>query len=203
MILITGCARSGTSLTAAICRALGASLGATNTLNECVAIRDGVVKPYIRALGCDPLCQHPIPTPDRARAHPLPRLREAVLAHLPGRRPCYKGAKMCHIWPLWASAFPEARWVIVRRDRDRIVDSCLRTPFMRAYDTREGWERWHDVHLARFAEMREALTVIEVWPDREMSQPEPYREMADFLGLAYRVGDVRGQIRPALWHAGG
>jgi len=90
-----------------------------------------------------------------------------------------------------------------RRDRDRIVDSCLRTPFMRAYDTREGWERWHDVHLQRFAEMRESLTVLEVWPDREMARPEPYREMADFLGLPYRVGDVRGQIRPALWHAGG
>ena len=28
----------------------------------------------------------------------------------------YKGAKMCLIWPIWHKAFPEAEWIIVRRD---------------------------------------------------------------------------------------
>lgn len=199
MILITGTARSGTSLTAGIFAACGASLGGTNNLNENLAIRDGMVKPYIKSLGADPLCQHPLPTP--AMVTPAPDWRARVLANISGPRPAYKGAKMCHIWPLWHDAFPDARWIIVRRERERIIDSCIRTSFMRAHgDSREGWGAWHDAHLPRFVEIMHRCDAIEIWPDREMREPEPFRAAVEFAGLTYDAAAVRATIRPGLWH---
>ena len=76
----------------------------------------------------------------------------------------YKGAKMCIMWPMWVRAFPDAKWIIVRRKASEIVDSCLRTGFMRNRDSRAGWGEWIDEHECSFNEMRNAgADIKEVW----------------------------------------
>ena len=68
-ILITGAARSGTSLCAGttnICGAWGGSLSGPTKYNrkgmfENSEIRNAVVKPYLRRIGCDPMGQDPLP----------------------------------------------------------------------------------------------------------------------------------------------
>jgi hypothetical protein len=163
MILITGAARSGTTLTAKIFGACGANLGTVNGLHENTAVREGVCKPYLRSIGADPLGQDPLP--DTLSLAPVEDWANIVRFKLGPGVNCYKGAKMCLMWPVWHAAFPDAKWVIVRRDPKYIAESCVRTSFMRAFPNREGWLRWVAEHEARFEQMRVAgLDIVEVWP---------------------------------------
>ena len=141
MIFVTGCARSGTSLTASILKNLGCNTGKLNDLYENTGIREKVLKPYLRSVGADPLGQKPLPDTDNLPA--MPDLRKMVQQHIPNLEPwMYKDAKLTLVWPVWAREFPEAKWVLVRRDKAEIAKSCLRTSFMRAYEGQLGWERW-------------------------------------------------------------
>lgn len=199
-ILITGCARSGTSLTTAVLSACGANLGRVNGLNEHMVVREQLVKPYLASIGADPLCQDPLPKLEDLRADPEwgQKVEKAIGQPEPW---AYKGAKMALMHPLWTAAFPEAKWVIVRRDRNSIVDSCLRTTFMRAFKDRAGWERWVDVHLARFEEMKAAADCIEVWPDRAVrGDIEAFRPMVEHCGLTWSSDAARAEVKPAQWH---
>lgn len=197
MILITGCARSGTTLTASVLRACGARFGEQNSLGESRDVTERVVKPYLRSIGADPLCQDPLPELEDIR--PDPDWRGKVLKAL-GSADALKCPKIGPIWPVWWAAFPEARWIVVRRNKDRIVDSCLRTGFMRAFKDREGWGRWVDTHLQRFEELKANADCIEVWPNDEMTKPEPYRDMIAFVGLDYDRDVVTAEFQPGRWH---
>lgn len=198
MIFITGAGRSGTSLTTGVLRACGLNLGETNHLNEHPAVRDGLVKPVLKQMGCDPLGQHPLP--DVARVRTDPEWREKVTKAL-GDLPepwGFKDAKTCLLWPLWADAFPDATYVIVRRNRDAIANSCVRTGFMKRHKTRAGWEGWADHYIARLEEMKTHLRCIEVWPG---TQPETFRPMIEACGLTWGRKVVEGVINPNKWHA--
>jgi hypothetical protein len=216
-ILVTGAARSGTSMTAGVfhlCEAWGGQMSGPTSNNrrgmfENARIRNTIVKPYLKRIGVDPMGQYPLP--DVENLPPLRDLRARVLGEVlaQGYRPkmgewFYKGAKLCLIWPLWAQAFPRARWVIVRRNRGDIVNSCLRTGFMRAHRTVAGWEGWVDHHEARFAEMWKAgLDVREVWPTK-MIQGD-FREIEQTvkeLLLEWKPEDVHNFISPSLWNGG-
>lgn len=215
-ILITGCARSGTSLVAGIvdrCGAFGGNVVGPTPHNrrgqfEHVGVRELIVKPYLRdTLGVDPLGQDPLP--DRRELPDLPNLARKVLAFLrsdgfEGGPWYYKGAKLALIWPVWARAFPRARWLIVRRDTEAIARSCLRTSFMRAFDTAEGWSGWVEHHLECFREMRAAgMEVREVWPAEVLAgQMEPLREAIDWLGLDWSEAGIRDLCDPTLFTAG-
>lgn len=201
MILITGCARSGTSLTAGFFRACGANLGPTNILNEHTGIRDKIVKPYLRSIGADPLCQDPLPALEDLTPHPDLRKLVDAMFNAPEPR-AYKGAKMCLMWPLWAEAYPEAKWVIVRRERHKIVESCLRTTFMRNITTEEGWDRWARIHEQRFEEMKQHLDCIDVFPDEALrGEFKSYRAAMEFTGLRWNEKAVIATIQPERWHA--
>jgi hypothetical protein len=66
-ILITGCARSGTSMTAGIvhiCGAFGGRMSGPTPNNrkgmfENEEVRNQIVKPYLSSIGADPLGQKP------------------------------------------------------------------------------------------------------------------------------------------------
>lgn len=164
-ILITGAARSGTSMVAGIvhmCGAKGGVLSGPNVNNrkgmfENVIVRDHIVKGYLTRMGLDPLCQDPLPNVNNLEDYP--NLRRDVICVLQSEgvdinQPWfYKGAKMCLVWPTWHQAFPDARWLIVRRSTSGIIGSCMRTSFMRAFEDREGWEGWVAEYIRRFEEM--------------------------------------------------
>jgi len=200
MILITGTARSGTSLTTAVLQACGLNLGHTklNGLNEATKVRDQLLKPYLKSVGADPMGQHPLPDLDDVR---IDRgWREKVMESLgyPSEPWGYKAAKACLIWPLFAAAFPEAKWVIVRRDKEQIAQSCMRTQFMRAHRNVEGWRRWVEHHEARFEEMKGELDCVEIWPD---TNPETFRPMVEACGLDWQPQAVQAVINPNKWHS--
>lgn len=224
-ILITGCARSGTSLVAGIinlCGAFGGQMSGPNHNNakgmfENAYIRNQIVKPYLYKIGADKLGQYPLPDPEKI---PIPSDWKYAIEEVMKNQGyedgpwMYKGAKSCLMWPVWHAAFPEAKWIIVRRKSTDIINSCMRTGFMRAFNNQqnqrevgakspeEGWLWWVHQHEARFAEMIVAgLDVLQVWPERMVERD--YRqtnEMLSWLGLEWdnKIFDF---IEPKLWKA--
>jgi hypothetical protein len=198
LIIAVGAPRSGTSLTMAVLRALGCALGPTNTLNENTTIRDKMVKPLLSAHGFDPLQQTKLAIPGGIPHDP--EWREKVmraLGPLKGRRPAVKTVKGLNFHDFWHAAFPEATWVCIRRDRVSNVDSLIRTSFMRAYgDDAEAWGRYHDQHVERMREVMDLYDATEVWPVDEIQKAEPYRDLAERLGLEYDRAAVVAGINP-------
>lgn len=213
-ILITGCARSGTSVTAGIfflCGAFGGKMSGPTRYNkkgmfENAEIRNQVVKPYLKeTLKVDPMGQDPLP--DIAKLVPTPNLQGVIEGKMKwqGYRDgpwFYKGAKMCLIWPIWHTAFPKARWVIVRRRDEDIIHSCMKTGFMRAFKTNEGWQGWIDAHKQRFEEMKNAgLDMQEVWPEKFINDQDytEVRQVVKNLGLRWRETKVKELVSEELW----
>jgi len=124
----------------------------------------------------------------------------------------YKGAKMCQHWPVWNYAFPDAKWIIVRRKTPDIINSCMRTGFMRAFvnqsnqryvgakNEQEGWLWWVHQHEERFVEMvKTGLNVKWIWPERMIDGDySQIKEMLEWLGLEWDQ-DVVDFIEPKLW----
>jgi len=225
-ILITGAARSGTSLTAGIiniCGAFGGQMSGPNKNNpkgmfENAAIRNNILKPYLRWLGVDHLGQYPLPDvnnmtiPNDWRA----RVEQVFMNEGYQSGPCfYKGAKMALTWPVWDYAFPDAKWIIVRRKTGDIVRSCINTGFMAVFGRTnfqkavgvktelDGWIWWVNQHLKRFQEMEDAgLNIKTIWPDKLInSDYGQIRKIVEWLGLEYKRDEIKEFIDPLLWNA--
>lgn len=223
-ILVTGCARSGTSMVAGaihLCGAFGGNMSGPNKNNqkgmfENSEIRNNITKPYLRDLGLDPLGQYPLPNINDLMI-PIDWRRKVEQVFLKqgydGKQKIfYKGAKMCLFWPVWHYAFPNAKWIIVRRRTGDIVESCCRVGFMRAFrikenqkavgvdDEREGWIWWVNQHLERFREMIDTgLNVKIVWPQRMvLGDYQQLYETIEWLGLKWN-SEVLNFVDPKLW----
>jgi hypothetical protein len=225
-ILITGCARSGTSMVAGIvnlCGAFGGKMSGPNRNNEKgmfenAAIRQQIVKPYLRSIGADPLGQYPLPETKGMMVPSDWQERVETIMRKEGLQDnqlwMYKGAKMCLHWPVWAYAFPDAKWVIVRRKTPDIIRSCMRTGFMNAFakqphldavgakDEWDGWLWWIHKHEERFVEMISAgLNVKQIWPERMVDRNYGQtQEMLEWLGLEWN-DKIFDFIEPKLWKA--
>lgn len=211
-ILITGAARSGTSLVSAsinLCGAFGGDMSGPTRYNkkgmfENSVIRDRIIKPYLRLMSVDPKGQYPLPDNDNLLERPLWKetIENVFISQGYKEGPwMYKGAKMCLFWKLWHNAFPNAKWVIVKRNKRDIVNSCLKTGFMNAFHDRKGWEWWVDQHLKRFKEMESAgLDITYITPEKmvEGDYTELYT-LIKKLGLTWN-SKVLEFIDTKLWH---
>jgi hypothetical protein len=125
-----------------------------------------------------------------------------------GKQPwMVKGAKASLIWPVWASAFPEARWVVVRRKDEKIIDSCMRTSFMRKRKDRESWQEWVNHHKECFRGILEVSgeRSNQVWSDMivRAAHHGDYRipkTLVHDLSLKWDEQTVTDFIDPQLWH---
>jgi len=227
-IFLTGCARSGTSMVAGIinvCGAFGGKMsGATRNnekgMFENARIRNEIVKSYLKDSGVDRLGQYPLPDVDNITIPVDWRKRVEQVILDEGYNEgvwMYKGAKMCLFWPVWHYAFPNAKWIIVRRRTGDIVQSCLKTGFMRAFavernrkavsvkDEKDGWLWWARQHEQRFIEMISAgLNCKQVWPERMVNGDySQMYEMLEWVGLGWKskTVEIANFIEPKLWHA--
>lgn len=218
-ILITGCARSGTSMTAGILSLCGAWKGVTNGPNpnnkkgmfENGQIRNALVKPYLGShetsdgVQVDPMGQNPLPVIDELRPDPGWRAKILMIMRAQGLVEdtpwMYKGAKMCLMWPIWHAAFPDAQWLIVRRGDTDIVNSCMRTGFMRKRKTEASWQEWVDHHKMMFEQMRAAgLNMLEVWPTKFIGGDFTEIQAAvDQYGLEWNEQGAREFVDPRLF----
>lgn len=152
-IFITGVPRSGTSMLSGLFHISGVWKGKTigpskenpKGFFENASLRESVLKPYLRSIGADALGQKPLPriedcTIDQNIKN---RIKRILLDESYHRGPwLWKDAKLLLTFPLWVELYPEALWLIVKRNPASVARSCLRTGFMRAEQTLEGWEKW-------------------------------------------------------------
>ena len=220
-IIITGCARSGTSLVAGIFDRCGAQGGITcgpTVANvrgqyENNDIRNRVTKPFLSSIDADPMGQHPLPNIEVVISLAEARSgewRKKVLDIVEGQgvnidKPWYiKEAKACLIWPMWRAAFPRAKWIVVRRSDCEIVESCLRTHFMRAFREERGWHSWVEVHNRRFGEIHLTCDSHSVWSDELVSGDTSFiKAIIKSLELSWDDDAVKAFVDPTLYHRQG
>jgi len=103
------------------------------------------------------------------------------------------------IWPVWYHAYPRTKWVIVRRRTGDIIESCVKTGFMKAFkdenkrnainvqSEEDGWLWWVHEYEKRFVEMiTEGLDCKVVYPQRLVyGDYSQLYEMLDWLRLKW------------------
>lgn len=179
-------------------------------------IREEIVKPYLHDVGVDEAGQYPIPDTNNLL---IPRQWKAQVEGImneqgySGDRPwLYKDARIALTWPIWHYAFPNAKWVLVRRRTGDIIESCVKTAYMKAFkDTsvqkavnaeteEDGWRWWVHQNEKRFIEMIEAGVNVKVlWPERMVhGDYQQLYETLDWLGLKWSP-TILNFIDPLLW----
>ena len=195
-IFVTGIERSGTTLIARIFDICGAHTGTVSTMYENYALtmmmdsflvdRHNGLFPDIKDLTI------PLDWQDKVNA-----ILKAE-GYKDGPWMC-KSSKLSQMWPVWNYAFPNARWIIVRRRTGDIIDSCMKTGYMKTFKDQsnlnavgaktetEGWLWWVHQYEKRFINMIESgINCKIVWPERMVTGDyQQIYETLDWLGLEW------------------
>jgi Tfp pilus assembly protein PilF len=215
-IFIAGTPRSGTSLLTGCLELCGAWAGQTVPATvdnprgffENIELRERVVKSLLRDEGACLLGVRKLP--DLFNLKLRPGLAKIVLDILvrqgyAGDRPwIFKDAKLSLLWPVFNEAFPEARWVIVRRNTEDIVRSCQNTGFMKQHNFDDiTWKKWIDAYCARLDVLKKSeASCYEVEPSRIISDgPDYLRPLISDLDLVWNRESLSNFISPECWHA--
>lgn len=216
-IFITGIQRSGTSLIARITNYSGAFAGHVSSMYENVYVKD-LIDFYYSQLKVPASGQYPlldttellIPVVWQSKVQEILKYEK-----YDSSRPwMLKGFRLSQMWPVWHYAFPNAKWIIVRRRTGDIVNSCMKTDYMDAFKDKnnqsligvsnesEGWKWWIHYHEKLFVEMIEnGLNCKVVWPDRMVNGDySQIIETLDWLGLHWD-SSIINIIDPLLWHS--
>jgi hypothetical protein len=207
-VFITGVERSGSSVVGRIISMCGAFSGEVTGMCENVRIKKYVDTFYTK-IGADPKGQYPLPNTSLL---PIPSnwgqwMENSIRkeGYEGGEQVwMYKSSRISQLWPIWNYAYPNAKWIVVRRRTGDVIQSCLKTGFMDAFgdrtvqqlvgvDTeRDGWLWWVKEHEKLFVEMiNTGLNVKVIWPERMLDGNfEQIHEMLDWLGLPWKVGII-------------
>lgn len=204
-ILVTGANRSGSAIIARIFELAGAYAGKTNKMYETAEI-DDLAKLYIR---------------DNSIDAPFPRFDKVAMGwkeyidlnlNLPENdKWMLKGSLLTQTWKNWHLAYPDAKWIIVRRRTADIVNSCMRTGYMTLFkseenrnmigarDEREAWTWWINQYELEWGAMfTQGLNCKVIWPERMVTGD--YRqiyEMLEWVGLRWTPA-IPSTIHPLL-----
>lgn len=214
-VFVLGLPRSGTSMLAGALARCGAWSGTTipatddnpRGFYEHAIIREQVTKAILRQLNCDPLGVKRLPPVDIDLKIPtLAQVLKKIIekdGYRNSRPWFYKDAKLSLVWPLFADAFPKARWVYVKRDTESFVNSCLRTQFMHQHSKDPAfWQAFAQQYMNRIERLKASgASVYEI-----STPPLIGGDFADLqrliaqLGLRYNEERLRKFISPAHWH---
>ena len=194
-ILITGVPRSGSTLIARIinfCGAFGGQMSKRGMYRN-DNIHD-LVQLYIQAKKVG-LGYHPINW--KSSVEYIIRSEGYIKGEW-----MYKDSELCQMWDIWNNNFPTAKWIIVRRRPNDIIESCLKTGYMTAYNDREGWLKWIHFHEKIFVKMIEAgLNCKQIWPERMVNGDyQQIIEMIEWLNLIWKP-EIVDVIDPLLWNS--
>ncbi len=199
LILITGVQRSGASLIARILELCGAYVGKTNIMLENAKILE-VSKIVIR---------------DYSKASPFPEFemiplywKDKIIAILKKERYdekyiwMFKSTLLTQTWQIWNNAFPDAKWVIIRRRSADIINACLKTDYIRLFKSKENqslvgakneqeaWLWWIHRYEETWSKMIiEGLNCKVIWPERmAIGDYGQIHELLEWLGLEWNRG---------------
>lgn len=192
-ILITGAERSGSTLIARVIEYCGGYTGVHNNMYENKCIIDFNLE----------LLKHNynFPTSDSIPIQPKwKNVINGVRVAQNGmdRIWYFKHSTLARLWRVYAFAFPQAKWIIVRRKTPDIIKSCVKTGYMTLYKDEnrlkqegfkteeEGWLSWIHIYEERFIEMFKSVNCKVVWPERMVAGDyEQLKEVVEWVGLQW------------------
>lgn len=198
-IFVTGIERSGSSIIAKILSSCGAFTGNTTEMCENIQIKK-LLDSYYELLGADKRGQHPLPDTKKLI---IPTNWGQKIKDILTEEPWMcKGSRLFQTWPVWHYAFPNAKWIIVRRRTPDIIDSCLKTGYMTAYKDKEGWLDWVHEQEKMFVEMIEAgVDCKQVWPERMATEDYgQIKETVEWVGLTWN-DELTETIKRMMWNS--
>jgi len=214
-ILITGIERSGSTFIARILDMCDVFSGAGNRMFE---------NTMVHSLHYEMIHNNGELFPETDRINIPYSWKDVILTEMEQEGLCdeqpwmVKGSILSRYWPVWHYAFPDARWLIVRRRTGDILQSCVKTGYMKMFknaenlkkvnaeNEKEGWLWWVHQYENKFIEMvHEGLNYKEIWPDR-MAEPveveksfKQIRETVEWLGLEWDE-EIPNVILPLFKH---
>lgn len=192
-IIITGIPRSGTSMIAGIINMCGAFMGDVNNMYENKELKEKILVPFMRSIGADETGQVDHPDINKLQI-PINFKKDIMELYAAqgleeNQTWAIKSNLVALIWPLWNYAFPDAKYIIVRRRTGDIASSCMKTGYMDRYDTKEGWITMCRSYQKYFAGMiEEGLNCKVIWPHRmAFGDYSQIWEMLEWLGLPWKT----------------
>lgn len=206
-IFITGASRSGSSMIAGVfnlCGAFGGNMAVDGSnsrgMYENIRIRDSISKLILLKSDGDGEGQYPIPDKINIPTTLKSDVEQVMLqqGYKDGEW-MYKDSRLTLAWEAWNYAFPDAKWIIVRRRTGDIVQSCIKTGFMKAFKKEKnikalGYDNESDAWLwyvhqfeSRFVDMITAgVNCRQIWPERMVhGDYKQLYETLDWLGLKW------------------
>jgi hypothetical protein len=112
----------------------------------------------------------------------------------------FKDSRIALTWPLWNISFPDAKWIIVRRRTGDIIQSCMKTGYMKAYKDEEGWLGMVQEYEKKFIEIvAEKIDHRIIWPERMVDGDYgQFYEMCEWLGLK-PTDKAMESLKTLLW----
>lgn len=190
-ILVTGVERSGSTLVAHILDMCGVFSGNCNSMFENKAILQ--LHKYHTALFPETsLISIPVGWSDAVNKC----LKDEGLKGQPWM---VKGSKLAQYWPIWQYSYPDAKWLIVRRRTGDIIQSCVKTGYMKQFknpairekigveDEEQGWLWWTYQYQKKFVELvHHGANVRVVWPERMVDGDfSQMKETIEWLNLKW------------------
>lgn len=211
-IIITEIPRSGASIIAAVLGNCGVWLGDSHGTSPSKRLSSLLARPMLRGLGCDPVALGTYPPTlacNAVAASTSALWRRAVCKIMErdaegiGRPWAYLGADATPLWPVWRSAFPDARWIIVRRSQRSIIASCRRTGDVGVGKSDDDLFRWIGNFEMSFSEIMAVTNSREIWPSRALAgELGEVLLLLDWLGVAYDPTAVSDLLAPMAWGSG-
>lgn len=174
---------------------------------ENIFLREAVNKQILAIAGVDPLGVKSLPNLGQLPA--ITNLDQLIKSNLQRegydfQRPwLFKEPKLTLIWPNFAEFFPRAHWVIVRREKSQIVQSCLNTSFMKRQNNDPVfWQLWAEQYLVRLNILKQTeLQWTEIWPQKMIDGDfSELKSLVLSLNLNWRKDALREFITPSYWH---
>jgi len=179
-IFITGVERSGASIIARLLDITGKVYYGDITVRYENKEISNFLKLGLLSFSMDPRGQFPVPE------SPLPiiksmeeRVQEEIIIKQGKLVWVYKTHLLLHTYKTWQALYPQARWIFVRRKPGDIIESCKKTGYMTAYESKliqqqvgvnneyAGWKWWIDWgEMQMEALIKAGVDYKIVWPDR-------------------------------------
>jgi hypothetical protein len=204
-ILVTGSPRSGTSLIAGVISICGAFPGRVDRMKENVRIREKIIKPFMITQRLDHTGQVLSPANELQRVELIAQPRFFGILKIEGwdmKTPwMYKDCRTAVLSPVWARMFPDGVFVLVRRDRAEIVNSCVKTGYMAAYSDPGDWGRMVQQYEARMELIKQSgVRWVEIYPTEAIHGDfRSLKRLIEVLGLHWEEEKVLDYIKPKHW----
>ena len=213
-ILITGCPRSGAGIIAGIVSLCGACGGMMNKLYENKEIKNRIVSPLLQLIKADTDGYYPLPYhyPVKNWSNDIhsAMIRQGVNLT---KEWFYNDSRMLLLQDIFINSFPNAKWIVVVRDRESIIKGCMKNESMQVFkdttilealqlpDEQSGWGWLIDQYNILIYQLRMKLgsNLITIEPTALLNGDlTPLKTMLEWINLPFKETEINEFLKLKL-----